>query len=75
MKKGDSVMQTFEFKANYRDGVIAVPEDIQRKISDAGLKVILIVEESKPETQKTCFQAIRVNTKGFIFNREDAHER
>ncbi|GHU80310.1 hypothetical protein AGMMS49992_33210 [Clostridia bacterium] len=68
-------MQAYEFESVYRDGVITVPEWIRDKIYNASVKVILMQREEKPVSRITEFQAISVNTFGFVFNREEANER
>jgi hypothetical protein len=67
-------MQAFEFAADYRNGMIAVPEDIREKINHTEMKVILMCEEPKKETHNPEFKALRLKTKGFVFNREEVHE-
>jgi hypothetical protein len=67
-------MQAFEFVADYRNGMIAVPENIREKINHTGMKVILMCEEPNKGNHKPEFKALRLKTKGFVFNREEAHE-
>ncbi|HPZ09956.1 MAG TPA: hypothetical protein PL110_17830, partial [Candidatus Eremiobacteraeota bacterium] len=59
------------------NGVIKIPEKYQKDIS-GNLRVIILME--KPEERKPCesknpFNAIRIKTKDFRFNREEANER
>ncbi|GHV27526.1 hypothetical protein FACS18948_5040 [Clostridia bacterium] len=66
-------MQAYEFESVYRDGVITVPEWIRDKIYNTSVKVILMQREEKPVESESSFQAIHVNTAGFVFNREEAN--
>ena len=68
-------MQAYEFNTVIRDGVIYVPE----QFSDVSsfVRIIMLADSdmkvSKP--RKNRFTAMRLKTKGFTFNREEAHER
>ena len=69
-------MQAYEFNTVVHDGVIHIP----KQFSDENLswvKVILLADSIKQfsEPRKNKFTALRLKTKGFIFNREEAHER
>jgi len=69
-------MQAYEFNTVVRDGIIHVPKQLsEEKLS--WVKVILLAESAKkisvPPRNK--FTAMRLKTKGFTFNREEAHER
>jgi hypothetical protein len=68
-------MRAYEFESIYRDGVILVPEWIRDKINNASVKVILMQREETHAHSNAEFQAICVNTVGFVFNREEANEK
>ena len=68
-------MQAYEFESIYRDGYFAIPEWIHEKINNTSVKVILLQRDEKPIMKKPEFSAMRVNTAGFVFNREEANER
>jgi len=71
-------MKAIEFHTTARDGVITLPNqywDWQGK----HIRVILLEEEQEetPVTSKEYhqFKALRLNTRGFHFDREKANER
>jgi len=69
-------MQAYEFNTVVRDGVIHVPKQFsEEKLS--WVKVILLSESAKriSDPHRNKFTAMRLKTKGFIFNREETHER
>ena len=69
-------MQAYEFNTVVRDGVIHVPKQFsEEKLS--WVKVILLSESAKKisDPRRNKFTAMRLKTKGFIFNREEIHER
>ena len=69
-------MQAFEFNTVVRDGVILIPEQFCGE-NLSRVRVILLTETVKEvsESRKNKFTAMRLKTKGFIFNREETHER
>ena len=69
-------MQAYEFNTVVHDGVIHVPEQcFAEQLSR--VRVILLADQIKKvsEPRRNRFSAMRLKTKGFIFNREEAHER
>ena len=69
-------MQAYEFNAVVHNGVIHVP----KQFSDeqlSNVRVILLADSVKKtsDSHKNKFTAMRLKTKGFTFNREEAHER
>jgi hypothetical protein len=69
-------MQAFEFQADESDGVIRIPDEILTKIKNASMKVILLLQpEQETGREEMKFDAMRVNTGGFVFNREECYER
>jgi len=69
-------MQAFEFVANENDGIIRIPGNICEKIRNASLKVILLLQPEQEATRKEMkFDAMRVKTVDFVFNREECYER
>jgi hypothetical protein len=69
-------MQTIEFQATVRDdGTIAVPQEYEAK-PGAIVRVILMPSEDEQEKKDFPeFNAVRINTKGWKFCREEANER
>ena len=67
-------MQAYEFNTVVRNGVIHIPKQISDKLSN--VRVILLADSAKKALpRKNKFTAMRLKTKGFTFNREEAHER
>ncbi|MBC7923481.1 MAG: hypothetical protein H7Z75_20575 [Ferruginibacter sp.] len=58
---------TVELKKDY---ALRILEDLQ--LMDA--ITLKLVDQTQPEKKKT-FRAVRINTKGFTFNREEANAR
>ncbi len=71
-------MKAVEFKARTDKGVIEIPNDIKNKLQQE-VRVILLFDEKDDvewgRSGKARFSATRIKTKGFKFNREEAHER
>jgi hypothetical protein len=69
-------MQAYEFNTVVRNGVIHIPEQFSDK-QLPNVRVILLADSAKKvsEPRKNKFAAMRLKTKGFTFNREEAHER
>jgi hypothetical protein len=69
-------MQAYEFNTVVRDGIIHIPERFSDK-QLSNVRVILLADLAKKvsEPRKNIFTAMRLKTKGFTFNREEAHER
>ncbi|MEW6378081.1 MAG: hypothetical protein AB1611_00585 [bacterium] len=68
-------MKAIEFKARVDKGVIKIPDEFRNKI-DHEVRVILLLEEEKKEyVGKPRFTAVKIKTKSFKFNREEANER
>ena len=70
-------MMAYEFQAAVSDGVINIPVEYRNKISKK-VKVILLSEEPVEQSKtkkKFNFNAMKLDTKGFVFDREEANER
>jgi hypothetical protein len=68
-------MKAIEFRAKIDKGVIKIPEEFRNKL-DHEVRVILLMEETEKEyLGKPGFTAVKIKTKGFKFNREEANER
>ena len=69
-------MQAYEFNTVVRDGVIHLPKHFsEEKLS--WVKVILLTDSIKKisDPRRNKFTAMRLKTKGFTFDREEAYER
>jgi hypothetical protein len=69
-------MQAYEFNTIVRNGIIHIPKQIS-DMQLSNVRVILLADSAKKisEPRKNKFTAMRLKTKGFTFNREEAHER
>ncbi|MDR0306239.1 MAG: hypothetical protein LBI42_05285 [Chitinispirillales bacterium] len=69
-------MTAYEFRASVSGGVITIPAEYRNKISNQ-VKVIILSEEpeNQADNKKVIFKAMKLDTRGFVFNREDANER
>ncbi|MDR0321054.1 MAG: hypothetical protein LBI28_06080 [Treponema sp.] len=68
-------MQAYEFSSIINnDGVVHIPKQYLEKISSP-VKIILLSEDGVQNNRKKKFSAIKLKTKGFQFNREEANER
>ncbi|MCL2344039.1 MAG: hypothetical protein FWC62_09140 [Firmicutes bacterium] len=73
-------MEAYEFQTAVNDGIIRIPAEYRNKVSNR-VKVILLsekpTEQSKGPSDKAepTFSAMKLDTRGFVFNREEANER
>jgi len=71
-------MIAYEFKTTVSNGVIRIPAEYKDKVPGV-VKVILLSDESVKcvgsNKKKAVFTAMSLDTKGFVFNREEANER
>ena len=72
-------MQTYEFSSVVEgNGIIRIPEQYLRNISSP-VKVIVFTEDTIQRSissgKRKHFSAIKIRTKGFKFDRDDANER
>jgi hypothetical protein len=68
-------MQTYEFNTVIREGVIHIPEQYRNK-SLLSVKVILLSNDDNLNDERNKkFTAMKLQTKNFTFNREEAHAR
>ena len=69
-------MQAYEFNAVVRDGIIRLPKHYSNE-KLLNVRVILLTDKVKKgsELGNKKFTAMRLKTKGFIFNREETYER
>jgi uncharacterized membrane protein len=70
-------MQAYEFNTVVREGMIRIPEQYRNKLLSP-VRVILLSNATKPNITAAGnkkFTAMKLQTKGFTFNREEANER
>jgi len=69
-------MQAFEFSTVVHNGIINIPKQFSEE-NLSRVRVIILADTVKKvsESHKNKFTAMRLKTKGFIFNREETHER
>jgi hypothetical protein len=68
-------MQTYEFSSAVEaNGVIRIPEQYLPNISSP-VKVIVCINDEIQSAGKKTFSAIKLKTRGFKFDRNEANER
>jgi len=73
-------MEAYVFQTDLSDGIIQIPVEYLNKLSGK-IRVILMQEgdiqkKSVHEAvKKSAFPYFAIDTKGFVFNREEANER
>jgi hypothetical protein len=68
-------MQAYEFSTVVEDdGIIHIPEEYLGDISST-VKVVIFTKDEEHQPQKKTFKAMKIHTKGFKFDREEANER
>jgi hypothetical protein len=70
-------MQAYEFSAAVHDGMIRIPEQYQGELLSPVVRVILLSNPAAPnvDASNEKFTAMKLQTKEFTFNREEANER
>lgn len=68
-------MHAIEFIANAEDGMIKIPKEYQKQLSDKFRVIILQDAETKGPRKKRTFDAVRITTKDLKFDRDEANER
>jgi hypothetical protein len=74
-------MYAVEFEANIRNGVVEIPQDVKDLGDIRKAKFIMMFDKEtkkravRKEEKKEKMSAISIDTIGFKFNREEAHER
>lgn len=70
-------MQAIEFIAKSEKGSIKVPKEYQEQLQDQ-FRVIILQEAVAPKksaNKKRTLNAVKIKTKGFKFNRDEANAR
>ena len=68
-------MSQYEFQMNFEGEILRLPEQFRNR--RGGAKIILMPDDAEdaPARKKPVFNAFRIDTTGFKFNREEANER
>lgn len=66
-------MFAVQFDADIKDRTIVIPAK-EAAMLPKKVKVILLADDQIQQYERTSFDAIKIETKGFRFNREDANE-
>jgi len=67
-------MHAIEFETQAHNGIVQIPEQYlawKNKV----VKVILLDSETKKTLNSIQFNAVKLKTKGYCFNRDEANER
>jgi hypothetical protein len=70
-------MATIEFDAMEENGMIKIPQEYINNISGSFKVILIFNDEEKAEDNNVSskFNAVKIRTKGFKFNKEEANER
>ena len=69
-------MKAYEFNTVIHGGLIRIPKEFSdEKLSWVRVILLSNPEEAMSQSHQNKFSAMRLKTKGFIFNREEIHER
>ena len=68
-------MQAYEFNTIVHQNMIFLPEECQDKQLSSVRVIILANSLDIPIEKRKVFNAMRLKTKGFKFNREEANEK
>jgi hypothetical protein len=73
-------MEAIEFRTVIHKGRVSVPPRYSSRWEGKMIRVIVlddseIVPDSSQKTEKTMFEAISLNTRGFTFDRDEANAR
>ena len=67
-------MHTIEFETQAHNGIVQIPEQY-RAWKNKTVKVILLDSENQKTIKPIQFNAVKLKTKGYRFNRDEANER
>ncbi len=73
-------MEAIEFRTVIHKGRVSVPPRYSSRWEGKMMRVIVlddseIIPDSSQKTEKTMFEAISLNTRGFTFDRDEANAR
>ena len=67
-------MQAVEFNATVENGIITIPRQYKKTITDK-VRVIVLSETDREKPKNKKIYSIGIDMKGYKFNREEANER
>jgi hypothetical protein len=72
-------MKAIEFSGNIKDGILKIPKKLLPNVSDRSVRIIILVEEQqsprKKPSLKNRFKSLKLDTRDFKFDRDEANER
>jgi len=68
-------MQAVEFESTINDGIIRIPDEIKDQVGKQVKVILLSKDTGKFQKKSKTFSAISINTKGFVFDRDEANAR
>jgi len=67
-------MEAFQFTTKAKDGNIKIPKQYLNSLKEE-FTVIILVEPKEKKTSSRKLKAVKIKTKGFKFDREEANRR
>lgn len=74
-------MKAIEFATNIKNGIIKVPQKYLESLEDGSFRIIVLIDNpQKTNSRKSLnlknkFKAVKIDTKGFKFDRNEANKR
>ena len=68
-------MESIAFETMIRNGMIAIPEEYRKRFQEPFRIIVHIEPLTEKQETGVSFNAARISTKGFKFNRDEANER
>ena len=68
-------MESIAFETMIRNGIITIPEQYRERFPEPFRIIVHIEPLTEKQGTGISFNAARISTKGFKFNREEANER
>ena len=67
-------MSTYQFNAIVKDGTICIPDEYACKLTSK-VRVVIMPESKKVEGKTSLFPNLRLDTRGYKFDRDEANTR
>jgi|GEM_PF-1023332 hypothetical protein len=72
-------MKAIEFSGQIKDGIVKIPKKFLSHLEDEPVRIIILVKEQETQTKKPPFKqrfkSVKLDTRGFKFDRNKANER
>ncbi|WP_446009023.1 hypothetical protein [Candidatus Electrothrix sp.] len=68
-------MESLAFETVIRNGMIAIPEQYRERFQEPFRIIVHLEPLTEKQGTDASFNAARISTKGFKFNRDEANER